>query len=194
MPETMKFKSLAATKRKSVDLSQFTPIRTGYLSEGQTMPLVLQPAADYVDLANWAQNNRAQIEKDLLQHGAILFRGFNLTSPSEFEKVAAAICGDTVHPVRGLANEERLRDAIRTGKQKGSYVFFDEIIKDAKKNQQIQINPESNWSKTPINWPCVKPLIVALFYLTTAVLGLDVAHDSGYFDEGPMRRSGQGWS
>jgi hypothetical protein len=49
--------------------------------------------------------------------------------------VAAAICGDTVHPVRGLKDEMRLRDAISAGKNKGGFVMFDEIIKDARKDE-----------------------------------------------------------
>src|SRR5438105_1796629 len=94
MTQAPTFRSMGAIKRKSVDLSEFSPVKIGYLSDGQTMPLVMQPAVEHVDLADWALNNRAHVEADLLRHGAILFRGFNLRSPSDFETVASAIGGE----------------------------------------------------------------------------------------------------
>ncbi len=86
-----KFISIAP---KAVSLSQEKLVVTDYLQPGQTFPLVIQPAACNVDLVAWAKTNREFIETELLKHGAILFRGFNVDSVSEFESIAQAICPD----------------------------------------------------------------------------------------------------
>ena len=85
-----KFLSVAS---QPVILSQEKLIKTDYLQVGQTFPLVIQPAEE-IDLVFWAKANREFLERKLLKHGAILLRGFNVNSGSEFESVAQAICPD----------------------------------------------------------------------------------------------------
>jgi alpha-ketoglutarate-dependent taurine dioxygenase len=85
-------KSLGAIRRKAVDLAHFNPVRESQLQPDQPLPLILEPAADQVDLADWAKNNRDYIEQKLTQHGGILFRGFQLNGAQDFERVAASIC------------------------------------------------------------------------------------------------------
>ena len=84
-------KSLGAIRRKAVDLSQFNPVRESQTAADQPLPLVMEPAADSVDLADWARNNRDYIDQKLHQHGGILFRGFTLSTPQDFERVAGSI-------------------------------------------------------------------------------------------------------
>jgi alpha-ketoglutarate-dependent taurine dioxygenase len=83
-------KSLGKIQRRAVDLSQFSPVRERQIAD-QPLPLVIEPAAEQVDLAEWAAGHREHLEQRLQQHGAILFRGFGLNTPAEFERVAAAI-------------------------------------------------------------------------------------------------------
>lgn len=85
-------KSLGAIRRKPVDLSHFNPVRESQLQADRPLPLIMEPAADQVDLADWAKNNRELIEQKLYRHGGILFRGFGLKDASDFERVAGAIC------------------------------------------------------------------------------------------------------
>jgi alpha-ketoglutarate-dependent taurine dioxygenase len=84
-------KSLGHIRRKSVDMAHFVPIRESLLSNEQLMPLVIEPAAEQVDLAEWAGGNRDYIEQKLQRHGAILFRGFALATAADFERVAGSI-------------------------------------------------------------------------------------------------------
>jgi len=84
-------KSLGTIRRKVVDLAHFNPVRESQMNADQPLPLIMEPAADQVDLADWASNNREYIEQKLHLHGGILFRGFNLSTPDDFERVAAAI-------------------------------------------------------------------------------------------------------
>lgn len=85
-------KTIGSIRRKAVDLSQFNPVRESQLSAEQTLPLIMEPAADQVDLAEWARNSREYLTQKLYQHGGILFRGFGLKDATDHEHVAAAIC------------------------------------------------------------------------------------------------------
>nr|MBA3356212.1 amino acid adenylation domain-containing protein [Pyrinomonadaceae bacterium] len=85
-------KKLRSARRKAVDLSQVSLIKTDYLQPGETLPLVVEPNIEDLNLAEWAKSNREFIETKLLSHGAILFRGFNVDSVPKFERFASAIC------------------------------------------------------------------------------------------------------
>jgi alpha-ketoglutarate-dependent taurine dioxygenase len=84
-------KSLGHIQRKAVDLSCFNPVRERQLRGDHLLPLLMEPAAEQVDLAEWAAGNREYIEQQLQRHGGILFRGFALSTPQDFERVANAI-------------------------------------------------------------------------------------------------------
>lgn len=87
-----KFKRFKNIQPKAVPLAQRTLVERGYLEADQTLPLVIQPAVEDVDLAAWGQDNRKKVEQELLAHGAILFRGFSLKGAEDFEQVAQALC------------------------------------------------------------------------------------------------------
>jgi alpha-ketoglutarate-dependent taurine dioxygenase len=78
--------------RKPIDLAQFEPVRERATAEDQTLPLVLEPAAEQVDLAGWIANNHATVERKLWERGGILFRGFGVKDATDFERVAGSIC------------------------------------------------------------------------------------------------------
>ena len=65
----------------------------------ESLPLVMRPSVEGVDLVAWAPSNREFIKAQLLKHGGILFRNFNISSPSEFERFATA-CSDELLPYR----------------------------------------------------------------------------------------------
>lgn len=69
-------------------------VRAYTLASGQRLPLVLEPITADVVLADWAAVNREWIEHQLVHHGAILFRNFNLPSPADFERAAKAVYGE----------------------------------------------------------------------------------------------------
>src|SRR5262249_1255654 len=84
-------KKLTGVKRRAVQIPQGGLVRTGYLQTGETFPLVMQPNAESVDLVAWAKGNRDLIEAELLKYGAVLFRGFDVATVSEFEQFGMAI-------------------------------------------------------------------------------------------------------
>lgn len=87
-------KKLRNIKRKAVDLLQARQVKTSNLQPGGTMPLVIEPDAVDVDLAEWAATDRNFINQSLLKHGALLFRGFTVDSVPEFETFAGAVCDE----------------------------------------------------------------------------------------------------
>lgn len=87
-----KLKKLMAVQPRAVDFSQEMLIKTDYLHAGETLPLVMMPANDEVDAIACLTSNREFIESKLLHHGAILLRGFGISSSAEFESLAEAVC------------------------------------------------------------------------------------------------------
>jgi alpha-ketoglutarate-dependent taurine dioxygenase len=71
--------------RKAISVSQEALIAVSLLNKQTSLPLVIQPRVDGIDLQAWAVRNQAQIKSSLLQHGALLFRGFNLREADDFE-------------------------------------------------------------------------------------------------------------
>jgi alpha-ketoglutarate-dependent taurine dioxygenase len=61
------------------------------LLAGGSLPLLFEPGLQEVDLAVWAADNRPRIEEDLLRHGGLLFRGFNIEGPARLEALIRAI-------------------------------------------------------------------------------------------------------
>jgi alpha-ketoglutarate-dependent taurine dioxygenase len=84
-------KSFGSVRRKAIRATQAGLVNERLLFPDRSLPLVLEPAADGMRLAAWAGVNTGFINQRLLQHGAILFRGFNLRSPFEFEQFIAAV-------------------------------------------------------------------------------------------------------
>jgi alpha-ketoglutarate-dependent taurine dioxygenase len=80
-----------AVRRRPVRLSTAAVVRTGALPGTEGFPLVFEPDIEGVNLAAWAEANRCELAAELLKHGALLFRNFNVGGASRFEQVATAM-------------------------------------------------------------------------------------------------------
>ncbi|TMC08220.1 MAG: TauD/TfdA family dioxygenase [Chloroflexi bacterium] len=78
-------------RRRPISTRAERLVRTGYLNEGDRYPLVVTPAVAGVALADWIGGHRETVEAELLRHGAILFRGFGVSSVEEFQQVSLAV-------------------------------------------------------------------------------------------------------
>ncbi len=83
--EAQSVQKLPGIKRAGISSAHQALVKAEFLSAGDSLPLVIYPAAVGVDLAEWAKLNKKFIETELLNHGAILFRGFNLTTVGGFD-------------------------------------------------------------------------------------------------------------
>lgn len=104
---------LTIARRKSVSLNESESVKTGYLKPGQMSPLVIQPTLPLIDSSRWASDNREFIEAKLLKHGAILFRGFDIKTPPDFQSFAQSICKD-LFTENGELPRNKVSDKIYT--------------------------------------------------------------------------------
>lgn len=83
-------KKLPFTRSRDAGIATESLVRMEPLREGELLPLVMRPAVDGVDLAEWAQGNRDEIESLLLKHGGILFRGFGMRDSEHLNRFVSA--------------------------------------------------------------------------------------------------------
>lgn len=89
-------------------------IKLEALYSGTSLPIVIQPSLDGVDLAAWTQSNCEFIEAHLLNYGGILFRNFGVNSAAEFERIAKSICPQLLDYVGGAAPRIKVSGKIYT--------------------------------------------------------------------------------
>jgi alpha-ketoglutarate-dependent taurine dioxygenase len=99
-------------RRRTISTSQL--INTRPLVQGHHLPLVVEPTVDGIDLSGWAKENRDFIDGLLLEHRALLFRGFNVASTESFSRFVAATSA-------GAPLEYRDRSTPRTKQGDGVY-------------------------------------------------------------------------
>jgi alpha-ketoglutarate-dependent taurine dioxygenase len=128
---------LRLAERRAVRVRPGEMVCEGYLQPGRPFPLVLRPAFEGIDLAAWAAANRAEVERRLLAHGALLFRGFGLSSPAGFEQFARAVSPELL--------DYRERAAPRTEVGRRIYTST-----EYPSNQPIALHHEMSYSH---NWP-----------------------------------------
>jgi alpha-ketoglutarate-dependent taurine dioxygenase len=78
-------------KRDEISLAEVSLTTESYLAPDQTLPLIIQPAMNGVNLASWAATHRPYLREQLAKHGGILFRNFHIDAPEKFEAVAKTI-------------------------------------------------------------------------------------------------------
>ena len=66
-------------------------VSMSFLQPDQQFPAVIEARDEGLDAVAWAREQRDLVESMLLRHGGILFRGFDLRTPQEFESFAEAI-------------------------------------------------------------------------------------------------------
>lgn len=92
--------------RKKISLDSNAVVHMSPLQQGQLLPLMISPDSSDLDLAAWALSNRSVIDENRRRHGGILFRGFKVASPQEFQAVAEAMCTHLFSEYGDLARQE----------------------------------------------------------------------------------------
>jgi alpha-ketoglutarate-dependent taurine dioxygenase len=135
--ERMPLRKLVPVERKSVRLGDVVNVRTEPLRSGEPLPLLVRATTPGQDLAAWAGENRPAIENHLMQHGGILFRGFQVASLPDFQRVVSAVGGDLL--------EYRYRSTPRTEVTGRIYTSTEYPA-----NQEIPLHNENSYSQS---WP-----------------------------------------
>ena len=92
----MSFTTFKSVQPRAVTLPEGELVTTELLSPQHTLPLVIRPVTNDLDLPSWADSNVQFIQTALLKHGALLFRGFDVETASDFERFARVACGDLI--------------------------------------------------------------------------------------------------
>ncbi|HET9359032.1 MAG TPA: TauD/TfdA family dioxygenase [Vicinamibacterales bacterium] len=95
---------------QAVAFSEMVLTKTRTLSPELTLPLVIEPAIDNVDLVAWARDNSEYLDRELLKHGALLLRGFE-TNLDVFEAAAGAVSKELFRDYGDLPQEQG-KDAV----------------------------------------------------------------------------------
>jgi alpha-ketoglutarate-dependent taurine dioxygenase len=139
---------LKAMRRKAVSFSQQALVRMDHLEEaGEEFPLVVSPEVEGVNLAAWAAGSREFIETQLLKHGAILFRGFDIETVNRFEDFTRAVSPELLDYRERAAPRMEVGNKIYTSTEYPA-------------DQYIPLHHEMSYSH---NWPtkiwfyCVTP-------------------------------------
>ncbi len=131
----MASKSIGSIRRKSVGTSEQDLIKIGKLGQG-TIPCLIEPAIEGVDLIEWATHNRDRVEELLSEHRALLFRGFNINDVDTFQNFVSATSD-------GQPLEYRDRSTPRT--TKGNRVYTSTVHPA---DQRINLHNEGTyWNK-----------------------------------------------
>ncbi|HZX19200.1 MAG TPA: TauD/TfdA family dioxygenase [Pseudomonas sp.] len=83
--------STGIARRKPIVLSEQSIVSERLLDPAWDLPWLVEPNLPGVDLAQWAAQNRDRLEQKLLQHGAILLRGFDVQAAAHFNAVIDAL-------------------------------------------------------------------------------------------------------
>lgn len=85
-------RKFVAGRRRGVSVDRIAIVDECPMQPEVGYPLVMTPAREGVDLAEWAASERDGLEQRLHRHGSILLRGFEVTSAERFERFASAVC------------------------------------------------------------------------------------------------------
>ncbi len=101
-------------------------VTPGFISPTQSLPLVLTAKDSNTDLVKWAEENKAYITANKEKYGAVLFRGFNVTSAEKFEQVIAATSSDAIKYMERSSPRDSVSGNIytSTSQPKESEIFL----------------------------------------------------------------------
>lgn len=91
MPEKLPPRTITGARRRAVRVSTQELVETSRLDPDHRLPLLVTPTIDSVDVVRWASGHRGELASWLLEHGAVLFRGFDVDSVEDFRAFTEAV-------------------------------------------------------------------------------------------------------
>jgi alpha-ketoglutarate-dependent taurine dioxygenase len=91
---------------QSHDVLWTDQVEAGLPVDGASLPLLITPREPGLPLDEWAAGHRPQIERQLLRHGALLFRSFDVATVADFERFAENVCPDLYGEYQDLPKEK----------------------------------------------------------------------------------------
>ncbi|PSB00558.1 TauD/TfdA family dioxygenase [Merismopedia glauca] len=82
----MNLPKICLTPRRSLKISTQELVNIGSRNLPDSIPLLIEPNIENVDLLEWSETHLNEIENALLKHRALLFRGFNIKCAEQFDR------------------------------------------------------------------------------------------------------------
>lgn len=145
-----KLKQIKATSRPDVSDQPLIIKETLNLSSASTLPLVIRPRLRGVDLTGWVQNNQAEFNADLCEHGGLLLRGFDTTTLDTFGRFVNSFGSQPLAYMFRSSPRHELDPGVRN-------VYNSTIYPKA---ERINLHNESSYSRTwgmRILFCCLQP-------------------------------------
>lgn len=101
-------------KPQPVVVSRESLVREESLSPEEDLPLVLRPRVDDFDLLSWVRDNRDLIERNLIKHGGVLFRDFDIADELKFEQLVRAFSPNLIDYLDQHTPRTRVTEAVYT--------------------------------------------------------------------------------
>ncbi len=128
---------LGGSRRTSVRLSEEDLVHTEPLRRDGRLPLLATPAVAGVDLTSWAERHRELLRSQLIENGAILFRGFEVGGIDDFEKFLNTVSGPLLEYKYGSTPRSHVSGNIYTSTEYPAH-------------QEIPLHNEMSYSR---DWP-----------------------------------------
>ena len=115
-------------------------MRASFFPESPTLPVVVEPdsSTTVTTLLQEIQSDSAWVNEQLLTYGAILFRGYEIQSPADFQCIAQQLIPEAVDYARGASPRSKVRERIYTST-------------DAPKMIPIPLHCELSYTPSPPN-------------------------------------------
>ena len=95
-----------------------SPVRIS-TANGRDLPLFIEPCGDptVASLIDWLRRDADSVQQQLIRHGALLFRGFDVRGPADFEAIARAIDPELKNEYLGTSPRNGLTDYVFTASE-----------------------------------------------------------------------------
>ena len=100
-------------------------IKTSQLNSEQSLPLIVEPASPMhtpADFIAWAGENKTWIAQRLAKHGGLLFRGFPVREPADFEAFNGAMGFELMEYIRGNTPRSVVQNKVYTSTEIRNFV------------------------------------------------------------------------
>lgn len=108
------FRKFQSVRPQAVVVSRESLVRQEFLAAEEGLPLVLRPQVADFDLVSWVRENRGFIDNELLKHGGVLFRGFDLTDELKFEQLVRAFSPNLIDYLDQHTPRTRVSETVYT--------------------------------------------------------------------------------
>ena len=88
--------------------------RLGLLDPAHSCPIAVEAGGTLADPFGWVSEHKALLERKLLLHGAVLFRGFNIDTVETFRRLLQPLITETVRHPEMIAGRQEVADAVYT--------------------------------------------------------------------------------